>query len=1034
MDHVPQSMGMQMRMVSHMSNNPEHQHFSVSNDHMGLVEQMPSNPGFNPLMVPINTLGHGGSSGVSVGLSPNGMPSQLAHEDAIARNSMTAHNASLPMKRKADMGQMVNASNTLPNKLPAHMGNSANLHGFLSPSTSHRRPGPGQTNSASPGLQTQSALNKKTTSSESMPNKPTLQRGRPPKKQTTQIESMSKSRPESSEAIRSKMRENLASALSLASQKQDNVPNSKKDQCDADGSQQKPLKTHASDSNSALNDNSSGSGSQEVPNELSVVSTNNDPLVLSTDLPPNGNSMDSGHAFPEFQYTSIFPDVDVPFSDNFFVKDDLLAGNGLSWAFDFDMQKREVEGAQNADKAKLVKEEGNANDEHGDGDNDDLPSSTPEELAFQIEAELFKLFGGVNKKYKEKGRSLLFNLKDRNNPELRERVMSGEISPDRLCSMSAEELASKELSEWRMTKAEEMAQMVVLPDTDGDMRRLVKKTHKGEYQVEFERDDGFAEEVSGGTSMFSRPHPKKKTELHSASKSLKDEENAAVQDSMLENQDLSGSLIIPTDGTDLMQGMMVDELKDTASLPPIVSLDEFMESLNSEPPFENLSSGGLQKSSEPHKEERLNDVSKFKASDQAADSPKDASSKKVDFVKKQESDTTIKSSKSPKQNVIPSIAADAENIWEGALQLNVSSSVTVFSQFQSGEKTSVKEWPSSLEIKGRVRLDAFEKFLQELPMSRTRAVMVLHINLKDKSSQREGREFSEAVESYSTDERLGFIEPAPGIELYLCPPTPRMAEMLNKHLPKHHRPETTTNISAQNGLIGVVVWRRAHMSSNNISSPNSSSAHNKHMKKQLSFSSSITGPNRMQNSSKVNVSSSTLYRPPTGGSVVNKPVQPEPDEEDEDEDDIPPGFGPGTAKKDDDDLPEFNFSSHLNPHTPVPKTAPQNLSPHGLNMMLPPQRPVDQVRELIKKYGQIGTSTGGGAAVTSTDRSLGIEPWNDDDDDIPEWRPEAPPQMVHGHWPPGQLHPRGSPQRPRGGVRPPPTGRWPPQGPRWRPY
>lgn len=42
----------------------------------------------------------------------------------------------------------------------------------------------------------------------------------------------------------------------------------------------------------------------------------------------------------------------------------------------------------------------------------------------------------------------------------------------------------------------------------------------------------------------------------------------------------------------------------------------------------------------------------------------------------------------------------------------------------SGEKTPTNEWPSSLEIKGRVRLDAFEKFLQELPMSRSRAVMV----------------------------------------------------------------------------------------------------------------------------------------------------------------------------------------------------------------------------------------------------------------------------------------------------------------------
>jgi hypothetical protein len=42
----------------------------------------------------------------------------------------------------------------------------------------------------------------------------------------------------------------------------------------------------------------------------------------------------------------------------------------------------------------------------------------------------------------------------------------------------------------------------------------------------------------------------------------------------------------------------------------------------------------------------------------------------------------------------------------------------------SGEKTTTKEWPILLEIKGRVRLDAFEKFVRELPNSRSRAVMV----------------------------------------------------------------------------------------------------------------------------------------------------------------------------------------------------------------------------------------------------------------------------------------------------------------------
>lgn len=41
--------------------------------------------------------------------------------------------------------------------------------------------------------------------------------------------------------------------------------------------------------------------------------------------------------------------------------------------------------------------------------------------------------------------------------------MSGEIPSKQLCSMTAEELSSKELSQWQRAKAEELAQMAVLP-------------------------------------------------------------------------------------------------------------------------------------------------------------------------------------------------------------------------------------------------------------------------------------------------------------------------------------------------------------------------------------------------------------------------------------------------------------------------------------------------------------------------------------------------------------------------------------------
>lgn len=61
----------------------------------------------------------------------------------------------------------------------------------------------------------------------------------------------------------------------------------------------------------------------------------------------------------------------------------------------------------------------------------DLPS--PAAVAEEIEAQLYSANGGsVSKDYKAKLRSLVFNLKDANNPDLRARVLQKEIPSSRL--------------------------------------------------------------------------------------------------------------------------------------------------------------------------------------------------------------------------------------------------------------------------------------------------------------------------------------------------------------------------------------------------------------------------------------------------------------------------------------------------------------------------------------------------------------------------------------------------------------------------
>lgn len=74
-------------------------------------------------------------------------------------------------------------------------------------------------------------------------------------------------------------------------------------------------------------------------------------------------------------------------------------------------------------------------------------------LVESIESELFRLYNReVSAKYKAKYRSLVFNIKDEKNGGLFRKVLGGRISPRALVAMTAEEMASKELQQWRQAE------------------------------------------------------------------------------------------------------------------------------------------------------------------------------------------------------------------------------------------------------------------------------------------------------------------------------------------------------------------------------------------------------------------------------------------------------------------------------------------------------------------------------------------------------------------------------------------------------
>lgn len=104
-----------------------------------------------------------------------------------------------------------------------------------------------------------------------------------------------------------------------------------------------------------------------------------------------------------------------------------------------------------------------------------------------VEAEMFAMFGNdTNMKYKSKYRSLLFNIKDRKNKTLFEKITNKIIDPKKLVRLSAEELASQELAKWR--EMENKHQLDMITKSELDMLALGKtyvlKTHKGEEVIQ----------------------------------------------------------------------------------------------------------------------------------------------------------------------------------------------------------------------------------------------------------------------------------------------------------------------------------------------------------------------------------------------------------------------------------------------------------------------------------------------------------------------------------------------------------------------
>lgn len=157
------------------------------------------------------------------------------------------------------------------------------------------------------------------------------------------------------------------------------------------------------------------------------------------------------------------------------------------------------------------------------------------------------------------------------------------------------------------------------------------------------------------------------------------------------------------------------------------------------------------------------------------------------------------------------VSTPTEQLWDGTLQLSSSVSVSAIAFFKSGEKMQDFSWSESVEVKGKVRLEAFEKYVQDLPRSRTRGLMVMSLCLKEGSSDSGHKGMKEVARKYKEGKRVGFAKLSSGVDMYICPHSDKIITILAKH--GFFKGMTAVAKDKCDPLLGCVVWRKNNTSS-----------------------------------------------------------------------------------------------------------------------------------------------------------------------------------------------------------------------------
>lgn len=374
----------------------------------------------------------------------------------------------------------------------------------------------------------------------------------------------------------------------------------------------------------------------------------------------------------------------------------------------------------------------------------------PGDVASIVEDALFGVYGGTTKDYKTKMRSLQFNLKDPNNKELRAHVLRGDITPGTFVRMTANELASKELAEYRKKKEEEALKMSVL-----DAEAAAKFSTAAALETKEDKEKRLQREMLIREKEGSR----KKDAIDKSSAEGVDEE----QDDGEEGDDVQEE--VPAGAVDPVGGRPIEEDGD------LFRNEKDPAEPDTAKAAKSLDWASIKSASMEASKLQANYVSDLGAMETAPEDNDDAGA--------------IPGGPTVDENLeklflpCPEPQALGPRVWEGIVSVPGVGNSTMSASALQGSGDLQYLLGKGLTARGRLSLQKLDSFLSELHLSkhRTASVGVLQ-SAKGKPKSTDIVDSHVLASHYKQKDRAGVAQSSSGVEVYLIPSGPLSERIL----------------------------------------------------------------------------------------------------------------------------------------------------------------------------------------------------------------------------------------------------------------